>query len=37
MAKGKKLKIEDYPFLSDKIFEGIQEVNSREVEDPNFE
>ena len=36
MAKGKKLRRENYPDLTNDEFEMMQEVNSREGEGPNF-
>lgn len=37
MEKKKKLKREDYPFLSDEDFESIQEINDIPGEGPYFE
>jgi len=37
MAKGKKLKREDYSFLSDKDFEIAQKINDMPGEGPNAE
>jgi len=36
MPKGKKLKREDYPFLSDEDFEWIQKANDMDGEGFNF-
>lgn len=36
MPKGKKLKREDYHYLSDEDFEWMQKVNDMDDEGPNF-
>jgi len=36
MEKKKKLKREDYPFLSDEDFERMQEINDMDDEEPYF-
>jgi len=37
MPKGKKLKREDYPDVSDEDFEWMQKINNLPVEGSNFE
>jgi hypothetical protein len=36
MPKGKKLKREDYPFMTDEEFKFAQEINDMDDEGPNI-